>query len=64
MSGYNVGFVIFPSSTQLDLTAPFEVSRCPATPPAISVPTKFARTPTHIVAKTMQPVSSNEACST
>jgi cyclohexyl-isocyanide hydratase len=59
MSDFNVGFVIFPNFTQLDFTGPFEVLSRLATPPAISVPSKFEHARTHIVAKTMQPVSSD-----
>jgi cyclohexyl-isocyanide hydratase len=59
MSDFNVGFVIFPNFTQLDFTGPFEVLSRLATPPAISVPSKFAHARTHIVAKTMQPVPSD-----
>jgi cyclohexyl-isocyanide hydratase len=59
MSDFNVGFVIFPGITQLDFTGPFEVLSRLGTPPSISVPSKFAHSRTHVVAKTMQPVSSD-----
>ena len=59
MSEFNVGFVIFPGITQLDFTGPFEVLSRLGTPPSISVPSKFAHSKTHVVAKTMLPVSSD-----
>jgi cyclohexyl-isocyanide hydratase len=59
MSDFDVGFVIFPGITQLDFTGPFEVLSRLGTPPSISVPTKFAQSRTHVVAKTMQPVPSD-----
>jgi cyclohexyl-isocyanide hydratase len=59
MSDFNVGFVIFPGITQLDFTGPFEVLSRLSTPPSISVSSKFAHSKTHIVAKTMLPVSSD-----
>src|ERR1700692_2840899 len=59
MTTFNVGFVIFPNLTQLDFTGPFEVLSRLATPPSISVPSKFANARTHVVAKTLQPVSSD-----
>src|SRR4026209_1067217 len=57
MSDFNVGFVIFPGITQLDFTGPFEVLSRLGTPPSISVPSKFPQSRTHVVAKTMQPVT-------
>jgi cyclohexyl-isocyanide hydratase len=59
MSDFNVGFVIFPDITQLDFTGPFEVLSRLATPPSISVPSAFAHSRTHIVAKALQPVLSD-----
>jgi cyclohexyl-isocyanide hydratase len=59
MSDFNIGFVIFPGITQLDFTGPFEVLCRIGTPPSISVPSKFPQAKTHVVAKTMQPVSSD-----
>ena len=59
MSDFNVGFVIFPGITQLDFTGPFEVLSRLGTPAPISVPCKFPQSRTHVVAKTMHPVSSD-----
>jgi len=59
MSNFNVGFVIFPRLTQLDFTGPFEVLCRLSTPASISVPSQFAEAKTHVVAKTMHPVSSD-----
>ena len=59
MSDFNVGFVIFPGITQLDFTGPFEVLSRLGTPPSISAPSKFPQSRTHVVAKTMLPVSSD-----
>jgi cyclohexyl-isocyanide hydratase len=59
MSVFNIGFVIFPGVTQLDLTGPFEVLSRLGTPPSISSLSKFPQSSTHIVAKTMFPVSSD-----
>jgi len=47
MSGYNIGFVIFPNLTQLDFTGPLQVlNRLPASK-------------THVVAKSLDPVPSD-----
>ena len=59
MSDFKVGFVIFPGITQLDFTGPFEVLSRLGTPPSISTPSKFPQSKTHVVAKTMLPVSSD-----
>jgi cyclohexyl-isocyanide hydratase len=59
MSDFEVGFVIFPGITQLDFTGPFEVLSRLATPPSLSVPSKFPRSKTHVIAKTLEPVSSD-----
>ena len=59
MSEFNLGFVIFPGITQLDLTGPFEVLSRLSTPPSLSVPSRFPQARTHIIAKTMQPVASD-----
>ena len=59
MSDFNIGFVIFPRITQLDFTGPFEVLSRLGTPPSISAPSKFPQARTHVVAKTMLPVSSD-----
>lgn len=59
MSEFNIGFVIFPGITQLDFTGPFEVLSRLGTPPSLSAPSRFPNSRTHIVAKTMQPVSSD-----
>jgi cyclohexyl-isocyanide hydratase len=63
MSDFNVGFVIFPGITQLDFTGPFEVLSRLGTPPSISVPSRFSQSRTHVVAKTMLPVSSDRGLS-
>ena len=59
MSDFNVGFVIFPGITQLDFTGPFEVLSRLGMPASISTPSKFPQSRTHVVAKTMLPVSSD-----
>ena len=59
MSDFNVGFVIFPGITQLDFTGPFEVLSRLRTPPSITAPSKFPQSKTHVIAKTMLPVSSD-----
>ena len=59
MAEFNVGFVIFPGITQLDFTGPFEVLSRLGTPPSLSAPSKFPQARTHVVAKTMLPVSSD-----
>ena len=59
MSDFNIGFVIFPGITQLDFTGPFEVLSRIGTPPSLSAPSKFPHSRTHVIAKTMLPVSSD-----
>lgn len=59
MSDFDIGFVIFPGITQLDFTGPFEILNRLGTPPSISAPSKFPQSKTHVVAKTMLPVSSD-----
>ena len=59
MSDFNVGFVIFPGITQLDFTGPFEVLSRIATPPALGVKSRFPQSKTHVVAKSMTPVTSD-----
>jgi cyclohexyl-isocyanide hydratase len=59
MTEFNIGFVIYPDITQLDFTGPFEVLSRLGTPPSISVPSRFPESRTHVVAKTMAPVSSD-----
>lgn len=59
MSDFDIGFVIFPGITQLDFTGPFEVLGRLGTPPSISADSKFARSRTHVVAKTLLPVTSD-----
>ena len=59
MPDFDVGFVIFPGITQLDFTGPFEVLSRLSTPPSISVPSNFSQSRTHVIAKTLQPVSSD-----
>ena len=59
MPDFDIGFVIFPGLTQLDFTGPFEVLSRLGTPPSIPVPSKFPHARTHVVAKTMLPVSSD-----
>ena len=59
MSDFDIGFVIFPGITQLDFTGPFEVLSRFGTPPSLSTPSKFPQSRTHVVAKTMLPVTSD-----
>jgi cyclohexyl-isocyanide hydratase len=60
MPDFNIGFVIFPGITQLDFTGPFEVLSRIGTPPAISVPSKFAQASCHVIAKSLLPVTSDK----
>ncbi|KQV64547.1 DJ-1/PfpI family protein [Rhizobium sp. Root1220] len=59
MSDFDIGFVIFPGITQLDFTGPFEVLSRLGTPPSISAQSRFSQAKTHVVAKTMLPISSD-----
>ena len=59
MADFNIGFVIFPGITQLDFTGPYEVLSRLETPPAISIPSKFPQTKTHVIAKSLLPVLSD-----
>jgi cyclohexyl-isocyanide hydratase len=59
MPEFNIGFVIFPGITQLDFTGPFEVLSRLGTPPSIASPSKFPDARTHVVAKSMLPVTSD-----
>ena len=59
MADFNIGFVIFPGITQLDFTGPFEVLSRLGTPPSPTVPSRFPQPAIHVIAKTMQPVSSD-----
>jgi cyclohexyl-isocyanide hydratase len=59
MSEFDIGFVIFPGITQLDFTGPFEVLSRLGTPPSLSEPSKFPQSKVHVIAKTLQPVSSD-----
>jgi cyclohexyl-isocyanide hydratase len=59
MPDFNIGFVIFPGITQLDVTGPFEVLSRLGTPPSLSTPSRFPQSKTHVVAKTLLPVSSD-----
>ncbi len=59
MLDYNVGFVIFPGITQLDFTGPFEVLCRLGTPPSISKPSVFSEVRTHVIAKSMAPITSD-----
>ena len=63
MSGFHVGFVIFPGITQLDFTDPFEVLSRLGTPPSLSVPSRFAEAKVHVLARTMLPVTSDRGLS-
>lgn len=63
MPDFNLGFVIFPGITQLDFTGPFEVLSRLGTPPSLSTPSKFDQVKTHIIAKTMEPVTSDRGLS-
>jgi cyclohexyl-isocyanide hydratase len=59
MSDFNIGFVIFPGITQLDFTGPFEVLSRLGTPPSLSEASKFPQSKVHVIAKTLQAVSSD-----
>ena len=59
MTDFDIGFVIFPDITQLDFTGPFEVLSRLGTPPSLSAASKFSQSRTHVIAKTMLPVSSD-----
>jgi cyclohexyl-isocyanide hydratase len=59
MSDFDIGFVIFPGITQLDFTGPFEVLSRLGTPSSLSEPSKFPQSKVHVIAKTLQPVSSD-----
>jgi len=63
MSDFDVGFVIFQGITQLGFTGPFEILSRLSTPPSISVQSKFSQSRTHVIAKTLQPVSSDRGLS-
>jgi cyclohexyl-isocyanide hydratase len=63
MSDFDVGFVIFPGITQLDFTGPFEVLSRLATPPSVSLPSRFPHSRTHVIAKSLHPVSSDRGLS-
>ena len=63
MSDFDIGFVIFPGITQLDFTGPFEVLSRLGTPSSLSAPSRFPQSRTHVVAKTMLPVSSDRGLS-
>ena len=59
MADFDIGFVIFPGITQLDFTGPFEVLSRLSTPPSAAVPSRFPQSRTHVIAKTLQPVTSD-----
>ncbi|EIM26816.1 DJ-1/PfpI family protein [Microvirga lotononidis] len=59
MADFNIGFVIFPGITQLDFTGPFEVLSRLGTPPSPTVLSRFPQSAAHVIAKTLQPVSSD-----
>jgi cyclohexyl-isocyanide hydratase len=59
MNDFNIGFVIFPGITQLDFTGPFEVLSRLGTPPSTTAPSRFPKSGVHVIAKTLQPVSSD-----
>jgi cyclohexyl-isocyanide hydratase len=63
MSDFDVGFVIFPGITQLDFTGPFEILSRLGTPPSVSVSSKFSESRTYVIAKTLQPVTSDRGLS-
>jgi cyclohexyl-isocyanide hydratase len=63
MSDFNIGFVIFYGITQLDFTGPFEVLSRLSTPPSLSAPSRFPDARTHVIAKTLQPVSGDRGLS-
>ena len=59
MAHCNIGFVVFPGITQLDFTGPFEVLSRLGMPPSPTVSSRFPQSGVHVIAKTMQPVSSD-----
>ena len=59
MADFNIGFVIYPGITQLDFTGPFEVLSRLGTPPSPTVPSQFPQSSVHVIAKALQPVSSD-----
>ena len=59
MSGFAIGFVLFPALTQLDFTGPFEVLSRLGTPASLSTQSMFQEVHTHVVAKSMSPVTSD-----
>jgi cyclohexyl-isocyanide hydratase len=59
MPDFDVGFVIFPGITQLDFTGPYEVLSRLGTPPSLSTPSRLGESRTHVIAKTLEPVSSD-----
>jgi cyclohexyl-isocyanide hydratase len=63
MSDFNLGFVIFPGITQLDFTGPFEVLSRLGTPASLSVPSEYAQSTVHVVAKSLDPVPSDRGLS-
>ncbi len=63
MSDFNLGFVIFPGITQLDFTGPFEVLSRLGTPASLSAPSRFQNVRTHVIAKSLQPVTSDRGLS-
>jgi cyclohexyl-isocyanide hydratase len=59
MPEFHIGFVIFPGITQLDFTGPFEVLSRLGTPPSLAAPSQFPDAHTHVIAKTLRPVTSD-----
>ncbi|MFN4142878.1 DJ-1/PfpI family protein [Aestuariivirga sp.] len=59
MSGFDMGFVIFPGITQLDFTGPFEVLSRLSTPPSLSAPSPCPDARVHVAARTRSPVLSD-----
>ena len=56
---FQTGFLIFPDLTQLDFTGPYEVLSRLGTPPSLEAASRFPDARTHVVAKTLDPVTSD-----
>ncbi len=56
---FQTGFLIFPNLTQLDFTGPYEVLSRLGTPPSLDAASRFPDARTHVVAKTLDPVTSD-----
>ena len=59
MASFDIGFVLFPGVTQLDLTGPYEVLCRLGTPASLAAPSAFAEVRTHVAAASPLPVTSD-----